>query len=123
MVFKKRAETGEIDPRINTAGRIKSDKVVTKRSIRDRELLGLLRKIKPHLSESIMTAASIMKNKEASHMNQLKSASILLAAYQTLIKDLYNGEDPDEEGTEVQPATPSSVFSLRMINTEPKDKE
>lgn len=122
MVFKKRAETGEIDPRINTAGRIKSDKVVTKRSIRDRELLGLLRKIKPHLSESIMTAASIMKNKEASHMNQLRAATVLLQAYRELVNDAYNGEDPEEEGTEVQPQPTGPVFSLRMVNTEPKEE-
>ena len=121
MVFKKKAETGEIDPRINTAGRIKSDKVVTKRSIRDRELLGLLRKIKPHLSESIMTAASIMKNKEASHMNQLRAATVLLQAYRELVNDAYNGEDPEEEGTEVQPNTP--IFSLRMINNDKPEQK
>lgn len=115
MVFKKRADNnGEVDPRINQAGRIKTEKVLTKRAVRDRELLALLRKIKPHLSESIMTAANIMKNKEASHMNQLKASTILLNAYRELINDAYNGEDPEEEGVEVQPNTP--VFSLKMIN-------
>lgn len=123
MVFKRReANGGEIDSNINTQGRLKPEKVITKRSIREKELLSLLRKIKPHLSDSIMTAASIMKNKEASHMNQLKACTVLLGAYKDLINDVYNGEDPEEEGTEVQPQN-GPVFSLRMINTEKKEQE
>lgn len=122
MVFKRReANGGEIDSNINTQGRLKPEKVITKRSIREKELLSLLRKIKPHLSDSIMTAASIMKNKEASHMNQLKACTVLLGAYKDLINDVYNGEDPEEEGTEVQPQ--GTVFSLRMINTDNKDSK
>jgi len=124
MVFKKRAENnGEIDPRINVQGRVRNpngEKILTKRAVRDKELLSLLRKIKPHLSDSIMTAAKIMKNEDASHMSQLKAATILLNAYKELINDAYNGEDPEEEATDVQPNTP--VFSLKMINTDRVEK-
>ena len=75
-------------------------------------MLSLVRKIKPHLSDSIMTAASIMRNKEAGPGNQLKAAVILLNAYKELIGDLYDGDD-EEEGQEIQPNTPS--FSLHVL--------
>jgi hypothetical protein len=117
MVFKKKEELGgKVDPNINNKGRIKGIKDKSRREIKDQELLSLLRKIKPHLSESIMVAASIMKNKEAAHANQLKAAVILLGAYRELVKDAYSGGDEEETGTEVQEQNP--VFSLTVI----KDK-
>ena len=118
MGFKSKKElNGEIDKNINTAGRIKANKEKSRREIRDQELLGLLRKIKPHLSESIMTAANIMRNKEAPALTQLKAAVVLLNAYKELINDAYDGTDKEEKGEEVQPNTP--VFSLRVL----EDKE
>ncbi len=122
MAFKSKAENGGvIDENINTKGRIKSNRERSRRSIREQELINLLRKIKPHLTESITTAATIMKNKDASHMNQLKAATILLNAYKEIVNDVYDGVDKDEEGTEVQPTAP--VFSLTVIKPEEKDKE
>ncbi len=120
MAFKKRDENGAYDPKINLKGRPPVDKenAPTRREIREKEFLSILRKIKPHLSESIMTAAKIMKNQEASHQNQLKAAVILLNAYKELTNEVYDGEDADLEGTEVQPNNPAAVFSLKVINTD-----
>jgi hypothetical protein len=113
MVFKRKSElNGEIDPNINTKGKIKPNREKSRREIKNQELLSLLRKIKPHLSESIMTAATIMKNKEAGAANQLKAAVILLNAYKELVGDVYSGDD-DEMGEEVQPSVPQ--FSLTML--------
>lgn len=122
MVFRATAENGGVvDPAINKLGRIRGVKEKSRRAIRSGELLSLIRKIKPHLSESIMTAASIMRNSEAAHANQLKAAVILLNAYKELVNDLYAGGDEDEEGVEVQSNTP--VFSLRMLPVDkPEDK-
>ena len=122
MVFKARKDNnGEIDSAINVQGRIRGIKEKSRREIRSGELLSLIRKIKPHLSESIMTAATIMKDKTAAHANQLKAAVILLNAYKELVNDLYAGGDEDEEGVEVQSNTP--VFSLRMLPADnPEDK-
>lgn len=121
MVFRATAENGGVvDPSINRLGRIRGVKEKSRRELKNAELLSLVRKIKPHLSESIMTAATIMKNKESGAGNQLKAAVILLNAYKELIGDLYDGDD-EEEGVEIQPNTP--VFSLRMIPTDkPEDK-
>lgn len=99
--------------------RLEGDKP-TNRELKERELLMLLRKIKPLVSESIMTAAKIMRNDEASHQNQLKAAVVLLDNYRKLALDLYDGEDADAEGTAVQDNAP--VFSLRMVGNEEDNK-
>ena len=122
MVFKARKDNnGEIDSAINVQGRIRGIKEKSRREIRNAELLSIIRKVKPHLSDSITTAATIMRNKESGAGNQLKAAVILLNAYKELVNDLYAGGDEDEEGVEVQSNTPT--FSLRMINEDkPEDK-
>jgi len=113
VVFKARKDNnGEIDAAINVQGRIRGIKEKSRRELKNAELLSLVRKIKPHLSESIMTAATIMKDKTAAHANQLKAAVILLNAYKELIGDLYDGDD-EEEGVEIQPNTPT--FSLHVL--------
>ena len=114
MAFQKN------DPRINRQGRPPNDpdKVKTKREIRDSELLSLLRKIKPHLSDSIVTAAKIMKNDQAADTSRFKAGVILLDAYKELVNDVYNGEDEEDEGMEVQPQANQPTFSLKMINAD-----
>ena len=116
MAFKSRADLGgKLDPAINTKGRVRGEREPSRREIRDRELLGLLRKIKPHMSESIMKAASIMKNEEASHANQLKAAVILLGAYRELVKDVYDVEEQEDEIVPVIQENNSPVFSLTVL--------
>ena len=117
--FKKSAN-GEVDSRINRNGRPKKIDLLekkTNRELKEKELLMLLRKIKPHVSEAIIQAARIMKNEEASHQNQLKAATVLLDNYRKLTLDLYDG-DQEAEGIEVQENAPS--FSLTLL--EPQDE-
>ena len=107
------------DKNINRAGRpTVEDKVknMTNRELRERELVMLLRKIKPHMADSIIVAANIMKNEQASHQNQLKAATILLDAYRKLVLDVYDGEE-DAEGTEIQQQN-AAVFSLKVVDGE-----
>ncbi len=116
MVFKKREELGGMtDPNINIGGRRPKEGKETNRSLKERELLMLLRRIRPHVADAIMQAAKIMKNEEAAHQNQLKAATILLDNYRRLTLDLYESEDPDAEATEVQ-AQNQPTFSLKMIS-------
>ncbi len=102
----------------NPNGRPKKQNVLdkpTNRELKDRELIMLLRKIKPHVAKAISSAADIMQNQEASHQNQLKAATILLDNYRRLTLDVYDGEEKaDEEGTEVQQVN-APVFSLRVV--------
>lgn len=116
----KKSVNGEVDSRINRNGRPKKIDLLekkTNRELKEKELLMLLRKIKPHVSEAIIQAARIMKNEEASHQNQLKAATVLLDNYRKLTLDLYDG-DQEAEGTEVQENAPS--FSLTLL--EPQDE-
>ena len=115
MAFQKTDENGRVDPRINVEGRKKATRKLTRREIRENELLSILRKIKPHVSESIMTAAKIMKSDQAQDSNKLKAAVVLLNAYRDIVGDVYNGVDVDEEGTEVQESAP--VFSLKIVES------
>jgi Family of unknown function (DUF5681) len=105
----------------NPNGRPRRDSIVdkpTNRELKERELVMLLRKIKPHVAEAIVQAANIMKNQEASHQNQLKAATILLDNYRRLTLDMYDGEDQaDEAGVEVQQNN-AAVFSLKVVNEE-----
>ena len=116
----KKSTNGEVDSRINRNGRPKKIDLLdkkTNRELKEKELLMLLRKIKPHVSEAIIQAARIMKNEEASHQNQLKAATVLLDNYRKLTLDLYDG-DAEGEGVEVQENAPS--FSLTLL--EPQDE-
>lgn len=94
---------------------------LTNRQQRERELLLLLRKIKPSVSEAIYTAVKIMRNEEAAHSQQLRAATIILDNYRKLTLDLHNMEKDggsevveEEDLPDIPDDTP--VFSLRVIN-------
>ena len=114
---------------INKAGRPKEEdrKKVTRRSLRDKELMQLARKLRPHQSAAIMEAVRIMGNKEATDANKLKAVAFLSDTYRKLISEIYEGEpDGDDKGqvsvedtpVEVQPQVDNRpVFSLRMVES------
>ena len=116
MVFKKRADNGgEVDKNINMEGKIKSNKSMSRRAIKERELLSLMRKIKPHLADAVNTSVKVMKNDESNDNNKLKSAALIMSFYKELLKECYTGDDEDSDGTEVQPNN-GPVFSLTMVS-------
>ena len=106
------------DQNINRKGRPRKIDVLdkpTNRELKERELVMLLRKIKPHVADAIKEAANIMGNEKASDQNKLKAATILLDNYRRLTLDLYDGEEiADDEGTEVQQQN-AAVFSLKVV--------
>ncbi len=107
------------DPRINRKGRPRNEdrkEKPTNRELKERELIMLLRKIKPHVAEAINAAVLIMGDEKAAHQNQLKAATILLDNYRRLVLDVYEGEDKENEaGTEIQQQN-APVFSLKVVN-------
>lgn len=120
MVFKVRID-GQVDPNINVAGRPKgTGEVLTNRKIKEKELLNLLRKLKPHVSASISTAATIMGSKDASDQNKLKASVVILKAYTDLVGEVYgeNAEDEDNTVEEVQPQGAQVSFFYK-----PEDKK
>jgi len=98
--------------RLDAPGRL------TNRQLKERELLMLLRKIKPNVAEAIATAAKIMRNEKVGGQTQLKAASILLENYRRLALDLYDNEEPEAEGQEIQQQNTGPVFSLTMVKAE-----
>ena len=119
MVFKTRQElNGEIDQNINTLGRIKPTKALTKREIKDRELLSLARKVKPLMAEAIGVCAKVMRDEKASDASQLKASALLTSVYQQLIRDLYDGKDDvDEDQTSPEIQEQKPIFSLTMVQS------
>ena len=105
----------------NDKGRPKKDEdeKVTRRSVKDKELLALMRKFRPHVSSAVMTAVGIMQDESSADQNRLKASALIIKTYNDLILQAYEGEDEEGEVVqEVQPQVPVDnrpVFSLRML--------
>ena len=117
MVFKKRSETGEIDNRINVAGRPKVERKVSRREKKDKELEGLMRKLRPHLAASIGVISDVMKGEKTSDTNKLKAAALVIAEYRKLTLDVWGSEEEVEtEDTETEEEVDTApVFSLKVV--------
>jgi hypothetical protein len=121
VAFRKRSENnGLIDSAINTKGRPREDRKLSKRELLEKEQMAILRKLKPHLSQAIVVASKIMNDPKAAEAPRLKACTIILDNYKQLVGEVYEGGD--EDGEEVQPNQPKTVFSLHML-PDPKDSE
>lgn len=113
----------------NDKGRPKKDEdeKVTRRSVKDKELLALMRKFRPHVSSAVMTAVGIMQDESSADQNRLKASALIIKTYNDLILQAYEGEDEEGEVVqEVQPQVPVDnrpVFSLRIVETPDEIKE
>lgn len=98
----------------------KKPKESTNRAIKKKELLHLLRKIKPHIADSIVTAAEIMKDTKVSELQRLKAITIILDNYKDLVKEAYIDEDAEdaESTTSSQAAPLGTVVSFKYKSTE-----
>jgi hypothetical protein len=90
----------------------------TNRSVRQKELLYLVRKFKPLQTKAIKAAVDILDNDKASEMGKLKSAALIIQTYKDLIKETFDYRYDLEDTEEIQITDNKPVFSLRMINTE-----
>lgn len=120
--FKKTEELGGvIDYKINVNGR-PSYKKMTNKQIREKELLLLLRKLKPHVASAIATAVKIMSNSEATDQNKLRAATLILQQYKDTMESAYDKEYDADEGEEInQESTP--VFSLKVLNDDSSENK
>ena len=119
MAFQKTVN-GVVDPKINTKGRPlveeETEKKLTNRQKRERELMVLARKFKPLQAVAIATSAKIMQNTQASDQNRLKASALIISVYQELLKDVYSKEyDESTDVQEIQPANKGAIFSLTMV--------
>lgn len=105
----------------NPSGRPPKDptKIKTNRERREDTLLELVRKFRPLQTKAIQSVVSILDNKEASDMNKIKAASLVIMTYKDLVKDLYN-KDYDSEEAEAIQENNAPIFSLRMVGSDEK---
>jgi hypothetical protein len=93
---------------------------LTRRQLKDRELLLLLRKIKPHIADSILTAAKIMGDEKAQDANKLRAATLLLQQYKDLVDAVYSGKQEVEEDDDDN--SHGALFSLKVVNNESQEE-
>lgn len=93
---------------------------LTRRQLKDRELLLLLRKIKPHIADSILTAAKIMGDDKAQDANKLRAATLLLQQYKDLVDAVYSGKQDVEEDEDEN--SHAAIFSLKVVNNESQEE-
>ena len=91
----------------------------TNRELRSQALMELIRKFKPHVSKSIMSAVNIIDDNEANDANKLKASALIIGTYKDLLKDVYDHRYDTEENEEIQ-ANNGPVFSLKMIDPDEK---
>ena len=117
MPFKKASENGGVvDKNINTAGRKSKKDKKSPRQLRNSELENLLRKIKPHVSKSVMVAVKIMdKEEDVTDASKLKAATIILDLYKNTVQSLYDGAEPDEDEN-LEELNSAPVFSLTVVD-------
>lgn len=120
------------DKNINRKGVIpKEDRnKYTAKELKQKEVMSLLRKLKPLMSKSIGVASNIIDDKDATESGKLRSAALLLGFYKDLLKEAYDQEIKTEpssgegessaEGIDTSKNAP--VFSLTMLKPEPKEE-
>ena len=104
---------------INVNGRPKVPQLskLTNRQIREKELLNLCRKFKPHLTKAVKTFTDILENPDSSETNKLKAAVFITQFYKEIIKDTFDYRYDNDQGKDVQEDN-KPVFSLKMIEPE-----
>jgi hypothetical protein len=121
--FKRRSENGGLlDPNINSNGRPKTEGKLTRREIKEKELMNLLRKFNPLRAQAVAVAGRIMNNEKSSEASRLKACSIILENCKELLDKVYAGND-DEDGELIQDNTPKTAFSLVMLTAKTEESK
>ena len=84
-------------PHINRAGLIPGKQKFTAKELKQKEIMSLLRKLKPLMSKSVNTAAKIIDSEDASESGKLRAATILLGLYKDLICEAYDHDIKAED--------------------------
>jgi hypothetical protein len=127
MVSKATKDNGGVpDSRINKLGRIPREKPLN-RTLKDRYLLELLRKLRPGQALAIQRTLKIIGDKDSADANAIKASALVMSTYASLIKELYGKDEVDEDEDSVEAlqedAPKAKLFSLTMIkNNEPVEE-
>jgi len=121
MAFKSKKELGgEVDPRIWNGGPVNPNKKgKTRRELVQGELMSLLRRFRPHLTDAIRQSTRILNDTQAADSNVLRASALILQTHQSLLKDL-NALSEDDPQETVESLREAPKFQLTMVT---KDKE
>lgn len=123
MPFVSTKDNGGVpDKNVNRKGRpLKKDtQTLTRREAKDKELLSLARKLKPHLALGLKESVKILENAESADANKIRVTAFLYKTYHEILDDVYaptREDEPVDEKPEVQEVQPDNrpVFSLKML--------
>ena len=104
----------------NPLGRIPKKEKETPRQIRNKELLLLLRKLKPLQSKAVATAGQILMSEDATESGKLRASALIIQTYKDLVKEVYSDtkEPEDTDPDEIEDSKPAPLFSLKMLDSD-----
>jgi hypothetical protein len=111
-----------IDPNIYTGPKTMPQDLpkLTNRELREKEMMSLIRKLKPEIRKAMKVALALMEDKEVPAATRLAASKFVFQEYKGLLGDLYKDKYDDEQGDVIQDNTP--VFSLYVNNNKDAEK-
>lgn len=97
---------------------------LTNRELREKTLLSLARKVKPHLAKALKTMITLLEDKDTPANVRFQASKWIMEFNRSLSVELYQEKYDNEKGEEVQKDS-APVFSLHVIGGEkaPETKE
>lgn len=93
---------------------------LTNRELREKTLLSLARKFKPHLAKALKRMINLVENENTPPATQYQAAKFVIEFHKDLVGDLYKDKYDGEVGQEIQTES-APVFSLRMVENTKSD--
>lgn len=94
---------------------------LTNRELREKTLLSLARKVKPHLAKALKTMIGLMEDESAPANVRYQASKFVIEFNRSLSVELYQEKYDDEKGEEVQKDSAPS-FSLHVIDGSKKQE-
>lgn len=91
---------------------------LTNRELREKSLLSLARKFKPHQAKALKTMIALVEDKDTPPNVKYNAAKFVLEFSKELNKELYLDKYDEDEGNVIQEVESAPVFSLKMIRSE-----
>lgn len=114
-------------PHINRKGLIPKTHKPSAKELKQKEIMSLLRKLKPLMSKSVNTAAKIIDSEDASETGKLRAATVLLGLYKDLLKEAYDhdikAEDLVSDPQEIDTSKNAPIFSLTVLKPDTEEKQ
>lgn len=95
---------------------------LTNRELREKTLLSLARKFKPHLARALKTMIGLVENPDTPAATKYQASKFIIEFYKSLGEAIYKDRYDDEGGEEIQTES-APVFSLTVIPKKVEEKQ